>query len=346
MGKVYFLGAGATKAVAANAPQNKDLLTAAFFEASNFVIIKKEIETVKKFIEVVFHRNKTEYPLPEDILGFLDYNIRNKTAIRLYGYDDLVHVRNCIVKIICNVLKKNLSNLDFPEATRNFVRKLAPDDVVISTNYDIVIDNALLQEFANVNYGIELRAAIRPYEYVVSGTRAMRDNSIHVNKGDIKLLKIHGALNWLFCSRCDEVDLTAGVKGAADYLDSNLKIGCLNSNCTQSYEPLLVTPSKFKIYENRILKETWRMAGDAITKASELIFIGYSLPEADIEIRCMILNALNRRVEKPNIILIDKVGGNDEVTRRYRSLFGGKVRPMSCGFVDYVSNLSGYSEIL
>ncbi|MBU1043348.1 MAG: SIR2 family protein [Candidatus Omnitrophica bacterium] len=220
-------------------------------------------------------------------------------------------------------------------ATNVFVRKLAPDDIIISTNYDIVLDNALL-EISNTNYGFRVRKPIFPVSYSDGTLRAGHSPLISINQGKIKLLKIHGSLNWLYCPRCNEVDVTLAEKGIS-YLGKEYRLLCSNTNCTSEYEPLIVTPTRFKMYENRILREIWAMARELISKAEEIVFIGYSLPEADTELKCLLLYGLNEAVQKPKITFVDQPEGSKDI-ESYKKLFG-TVQYLPVGFVEYVNRM-------
>ncbi|TET13060.1 MAG: hypothetical protein E3J82_03560 [Candidatus Thorarchaeota archaeon] len=149
MRKVYFLGAGATKAVARAVPSTKKLLEYAF-QNSGSLEVAEELRETKAFMSQVFHDRK-RLPNLEDILSFIDYSIRVRpSSATHHGVEDLVRLRNNVVKIICAVLEQNLRRLD-SNATEEFADKVDRDDVIISTNYDIVADNALYSGRGNIN---------------------------------------------------------------------------------------------------------------------------------------------------------------------------------------------------
>ena len=112
MSRVFFLGAGATKAVASKCPLNEDLLDIAL-KNTGYEEINDEIRDIKKLIDRVFHENLVKLPKIEDILSFIDYYLRKKTIVlRDYTYEDILDARNYVVRIISAVLKKNLEYLD------------------------------------------------------------------------------------------------------------------------------------------------------------------------------------------------------------------------------------------
>ena len=44
--------------------------------------------------------------------------------------------------------------------------------------------------------------------------------------------------------------------------------------------------------KNRIISEVWSLAEKAVSKAEEIVFIGYSMPADDFEIKSMLLRAI------------------------------------------------------
>jgi hypothetical protein len=77
--------------------------------------------------------------------------------------------------------------------------------VFVSTNYDILIDNALTEEQAN---GISLDCGVefRNFDWPDDWRRPERGSSV-------SLFKPRGSLNWLFCATCDELEITPKEKG-------------------------------------------------------------------------------------------------------------------------------------
>lgn len=336
MSKVYFLGAGATKAVSDNAPLNDEILETALYEPG-FDEILEERKEVKAFIKQVFHDKRDNIPPLGDVLSFIDFNLRRKTiSIKNYYFDDLIRIRNSFIRMIAIVLRNNLKELE-SSATDDFVSKISNSDSIISTNYDIVIDNSLLTIKKNGNYGTKIRENILPVETARERMEAATLADMRLNYGSVKLLKLHGSLNWLYCPKCDEIDITPYKKGVAEYLNKEYEVKCLNPYCTSYYEPLIVTPTKFKIYENRLLNEIWELSRECISRSDEIIFIGYSLPEADTEIRCMILNGINMAEKKPIITFVDIAGGSDYVNN-YKRMFG-EVNYKDIGFISYIEEM-------
>ena len=91
-----------------------------------------------------------------------------------------------------------------------------------------------------------------------------------------------------------------------------------------------------KYYRNPHLSQVWYEAERGLRQAKRVVFIGYSLPDDDVEVVYLLKRTLSRPnppqvtvVEydpDPNRAIFDHAAG-----RRYRSLFGDGVDWHACG---------------
>ncbi|MBI4244230.1 MAG: SIR2 family protein [Planctomycetes bacterium] len=259
--------------------------------------------------------------------------------------EEIKDLRRCLFNLIIQEFKISLEAIE-PKIYEKFIVKVKLIDYsIISTNYDILIDNALTKAIG-LNYGAKVRTTITG-EFKISGLRrpGFYDVGISVNESDKLLLKIHGSLNWLYCPKCDEVDITVYEKGAERTLDGSYY--CFDKKCTCRYEPLLITPTMFKNYENRFIKETWDYAEKELTNAENIVFVGYALKYEDYQIRCLLMNALLNKIENyKKVIVIEKKPENnkekkyiDNVKNKYQELYGDIVEFRPIGFTEYINNL-------
>lgn len=149
----------------------------------------------------------------------------------------------------------------------NFHRRLASGlhsgDSIISFNYDCIIDEALKREsgkswHADNGYAVHVRGgADRWHDH--SGRGRIANNSI-------KLLKVHGSLNW----RRDE-----GANQVALREDPYEKQG--------RGEGEVVPPVWDKsISGDPVISDVWKAARNALRKGPVLVVVGYSVPETDL----------------------------------------------------------------
>lgn len=338
---VYFLGAGATKAVTQNAPLNKDLVKKALSDFQT----TPEAERLNNFIETLFPWEKRI--IDNQIWNLLDYIIQEgKSPCFEYNLEQIVALRKDLLSLVIQEFQKSLGSID-TEAYQKFVDKIKQTkSAIISTNYDIIIDNALLTVVKNYNYGVKIRKIVTGEFGEDEGLRRPRryPPMVSMNSGTISLLKIHGSLNWLYCPKCDEVDVSFGEKGVIKTLKG---LYCSNKNCTKKYEALLITPTMFKNYENRILKETWECAEKELAEAKELVFIGYALKDEDYQIRCLLMKAMLSKMDPyEKITVVERNPENaaekkyvEHLNIKYNELYGD-VDFQAIGFKEYVERLT------
>ncbi len=345
---VFFLGAGATRDVISSAPVNKDLVKKALEDFGN----TPEGISVWSFIGNLF-TGRNLPPVDNQIWNLLDFIVQEgKSPSSSYNLEQISEIRNNLLTLIIKEFKKSLNPQLIPHDTyKDFVNVIVDSESsIISTNYDIFIDNALTGHQC-FNYGVKIRVAVAELESnrKISGfKRPSRSGETRINTGKIKLLKIHGSLNWLYCNKCNEVDIAIGEKLDADALK---ELYCSYEHCTNRYEPLLVTPTMFKDYENRIIKESWIHAEKELKAADNLIFIGYALKDEDYQIRCLLMKALLNKPEGyKKVIVIDKKPEDDEerqllkenVENKYRNLYGDIVKFELIRFAEFVKTIRNF----
>jgi hypothetical protein len=224
---------------------------------------------------------------------------------------------------------------------------------IISLNWDILLDNAInsaLQERDPVIEGDYDPFGVVDYCCYISSVDAgdMRIRSGLWSLGcrgyNVKLLKLHGSMNWLQCPNCQRLFVQFGLK--EEILD---RVG---NTCCRHYEksgyenPLagsLVMPTFLKDLTNFQVKLVWQNAGVELMEARHLVFIGYSLPNADFEFRQLLSRMVHRDA---TIEVVLYKGTSDEAIRRYeteeeryRQFFGDRqITFHSNGVTDFVGN--------
>ena len=171
---------------------------------------------------------------------------------------------------------------------------------VISTNWDILLDNSIYSYIlehghdAVVDYCCYISSRDEQDESIKPGLEKLGQGGFNV-----KLLKLHGSLNWLQCPRCMRLYARFFRKdGVLDY--SNLE-SC--RHCDRNFPEErdnhklasnLIMPTFIKDLTNPQYKIIWQNAGIEISEADKLVFIGYSLPNADFEMR-QLLSRMTRK---------------------------------------------------
>ena len=319
MKTVYVLGAGATRAVAPKVPLTADLLPG---------ILQSADQAICRFLYDFYRFNSIdELPPVEDVLTQIDFAIdENRPLSPNYSVEYMRRLRENLIYNICEIVRGG-KDINFDAATgmvEGFIRALPQDDCIVSLNYDLVTDTAIRRaaDWKYVNYGYPVRQA-------VSHTQT----ASHMDEFAPTLMyKLHGSLNWLFCPLCRAVDIVDGHLSGEHYIYSSQQQKVEHcSVCGVPYEPVIITPSFLKSYENLYITYMWRQAEQQLAEADQIVFVGYSMPDADMILRCMFRRAYFTHMQvhgqKSAIKVIDYAPNYDPATpndvyTRYKRLFG------------------------
>ena len=344
MGKVYVLGAGISKAINPCAPLNWELLPQALLAFPR----DSRIIKLRDFISDFYREGKpidnvANLPPIEDIFTQLDFALAEKRPFSAkYDLTAIQELRDALVYAICKILERALhsSHPGSRPITLDFARQFTHNDTVISLNYDLIIDNGILRNDHTVDYGIPIRDEKRGLY-------------------SVRLLKLHGSLNWLYCPTCHALDVKDMMKKVL-YVFTHPHLKC--PVCNGRYEPILITPTFLKSYGNEFISPIWKHAENALIQAHHIVFIGYSLSDSDNVIRNLISRSLyiNREMNghHPVIEVIERdpngiddcPGGiaipdaekyQDKTHERYSRLFGkDNVEYRPIGFQAYMDEIN------
>lgn len=336
---VFFFGAGASKA-------ERGLLTSELLlESLKEPNVKSEFRSIiEQFLNDLFKvrsiediRSTSQLPSYEEILTLVDVALLKQEEFSYYwNRTKLLELREALVYCIAKILKIKLQPREeenpTPQYHRLFVqnilnerRQIDPSDYsFISLNYDILLDYALIDLYPrwHVDYGISFRKFHEP----------------HPDQG-IKLLKLHGSLNWMFCPVCNTMKLN--LKGKIADIVISEEIPCDLDDAAQ--RPVIIPPTWLKVYDNAYLVKIWLEAEHTLRRANEVFFIGYSLPESDIHVRYLLKKSLFRKDTPPRIVVITSPRNKEgsDLHRRYERFFG-VVEYHPVGFESFSSDVEKY----
>jgi hypothetical protein len=236
-----------------------------------------------------------------------------------------------------------------PSPYAELLEKLFPEDgweqalrrhKLVTFNYDINLDRCLLN----------LRDAIRvdlDYGIPLANSRShgAPDFNPPTPGQSVLLLRMHGALNWLRCMACLSCFTT--VDRHAHAKEANVCWSCGRNRL----EYILVYPSYLRTYTDPLIQLTWGRCQEELVRAERWVFIGYSLPTADVHFRELLRDCLRIREArdmKTSVVLVGK-GPKDtqafvEQLATYKRLFETSPaellvwEPTDQGFSDFVKD--------
>lgn len=267
---VYVVGAGLSAGL--GFPTLNGLLPALWSRLEK-AKIASNVADVIRFHHPNFNPSRYEtYPTIEQLLSEVQANadLFNSTRPAVGGFtsEELDKRRSELLFEIATwfheIKKKALKSK--PHWLRSLVDTMKSENaVVISFNWDLVLDELLFGELLDkASYGFDRR-----------------------KKGP-RLIKPHGSLNWYKQDAAEPLKtkkkfhiVGSGKSGAWAFRPLRAPV----SNRGRRYMPLIVPPTYTKQFEGPLFQRLWQETVRALSTATEVRFIGYSLAEADFHAR-------------------------------------------------------------
>lgn len=286
-----------------------------------------------------------------DVLSALDILLAEQSSIgsakdskRALKGSTLLRARSQIVQAIAQGFRRlhqvrTDQNEESPMVVEDFIRSISGSDVLITTNWDILLDCARNRRFGTTegDYGSDPKL-----EHDKRSKKQFWADPVHIALKDAgykkpkyepkeddrpKLFKLHGSLNWLYCPRCTLLYIyVENVKAHQGHPSGTVKRKgkTWQCECKAGLDAVLVTPTFVKSYRNRHLLNIWSSAQRALAASDRWVFVGYSLPDDDIHIKTLLLKAKRMRFDAGKSVRVAVVTerSKPEIEFRFRRLFG------------------------
>jgi hypothetical protein len=335
-GTVIFLGAGATKSV--EGPLTNEILKKMLYPEldPNLPGRASPPPLLSEFVEKLFHVNSTtpveQFPSLPLLMSLIDTALDRRQAFHPdWDRLKLSELRQAIeigmFDLLEAVLKRAPTNNHYRLLDKIYSNHALP--CVVSTNYDLIIDAALMW----FSEGRTPDGSLPEYHI------GFRTPFYEMSKGKRfgTLLKLHGSLNWLHCRTCQRMEIGPSVSRLyvkvlqrllADVAQSYTPAGEKCPSCGTGLRQLMIAPTHFKDYRNPHLAQVWYEAERVLREADKVIFVGYSLPDDDVEVVYLLKRSLAHLTpDKITVVEFDRDDPQRKlcdhaVGRRYRTLFG------------------------
>jgi NAD-dependent SIR2 family protein deacetylase len=254
----------------------------------------------------------------EDIYTMVDTAILRQRNIGIFNPSSLFKIRESLDRLILYIINKDISHEDIKKYGDKVSQLIGTWDTdFISLNWDYLLERVLIDLGHRIDYGVPLK---RTYKHTKNSSRVL-------------VLKPHGSLNWRLCPICESIyvfmehenifqcttcrKIYKSKRGVIEVLQT------LDLNFDQGLLPLLVSPTFLKAHSLPQLNTIMQKMYSVLTKADELIFIGYSLPISDHDIRDLLIKSysIKRKVVVDVILKPSSETEKAELVRHYNSIF-------------------------
>lgn len=283
---VYVIGAGFSAGL--GYPVTKSLLVEVWNR-----LPKASQEQLRKIIE--FHHpafrleRSTSFPDIEQLLTEMVVNDQMLTASRpaigRFTREKLENTRQALLVSIAEWFHEIHESAVKKDWLKKIVAKFKRENAaIISFNWDLILDDLLLNmDVSDRSYGI----------------------GNDLESGPL-LLKPHGSLNWYGGRQLRHVPKSK-VTTIYDHNDEDQCVHAfrrprkIKSKSGKHYNPLIIPPTHFKDFTPQIFQRLWNTCTEVLSTPERLIFLGYSLPTADLQaqfiFRCGFYNQTHGRIK-------------------------------------------------
>lgn len=284
---VYVVGAGFSAGL--GYPQTKTLLIDVWDRLDSSS--QGQLRKIIKFHHPSFRsRRKTSFPDIEPLLTEIQVNLDLFDASRPseggFTKKKLIGARKELLTTIADWFHELFKKADKTSWLSKFIKQIQNENAaIVSFNWDLVLDQLLFKDQLNdETYGL----------------------SDELSTGPI-LLKPHGSLNWYEAQQIPNVDSSKRTvifpnENEVERIEVFRRPRAIRSGSGQKYTPLIVPPTYLKDFNRPIFRQIWNRCTDVLSTPKRLVFLGYSLPAADLHaqfiFRCGFYNQIEGRLKE------------------------------------------------
>jgi len=206
--------------------------------------------------------------------------------------------RNSALRLLTDFMANKSKEAENSSLLHKFVGNLKNGDVIITFNWDTLIERSLLAQSKKINFNARDEEAI-------------------------SVLKLHGSLNWVDIPEGMALKHPESVRTLGDKVVYTPDYKYYDIWDVLDSPPLIVPPGLSKrVMSNHIFKDIWNEAFQSLSSADSVTFIGYSIPRDDIQARSLLTlgwySRTHDRTKDPiKYMLIDP---NPEICGHYASI--------------------------
>ncbi len=345
---LFVLGAGASHPD--GVPLQKHILPS-ILSTDRKEIAESEIgKEFTKFFYSNFKSSPTSFPELEAVFGFLDYFIQqNESLNQTYSVAKIRQIKEYLIKLIHYII-----DFQVEERSRYYhlfwesVHRLNRNTSFITLNYDTLMEQAfefLFKKSCYIDYCInfmnyEKSDKFKPFNYWINPREpvSLKDGEEAVS---YKLIKVHGSLNWKYCNCCNQtlltpwdrsIDLNEGKFVGYTYPDNQMYEYKCPLDGTE-FQTLIMPPSFVKPLYQLVISQLLNEASKEIRIAKRIVFVGYSLSNADIHIKAIFKKNLLKDTE----VIVVNPRKKEGLELNYRAL-APNAEFIFCTFEDMVQD--------
>lgn len=320
--KVFFLGAGFSKAINKSYPLMKDLS----------LLVKDKIGQFKPVLDTYYDTEIADAMKNniENLLTYLSSNFPFKNDVQQAMN---VALYKAIVKILSDFFIEKSSECFADEVwfrkLDSFADFVVNNNVnIITLNYDVLLESIIETAFLRNEFDIDIHECYK-YPFVWMGHRYRMTSKTEIHEDEffkcnsrtipfpierqnkiLSILKLHGSANWFW----------GGINPTDPIYYKNWSFDT-TKEIDYGLIPYIIPPvlDKNSFYNHIALKYLWGEAHKLLENADEIYIVGFSFPQTDLAVRFLFQSAL--RKSSAQIYVINSAS-RDKLKENYEQAFG------------------------
>lgn len=255
----------------------------------------------------------------EDVFTSFDKTYQSKEYFHKYSSQYVDEIKESITRLFVYYFSKRCKDHTYGESDYisffTFLKKYTPNATIISTNWDVLTETYLAKQ--KLVYDLSLND-----EYYTKDKKGTPNPT-----KTIKLIKIHGSINWFRCLNCGKINIVNSDDCGNYLFDDKSQETCKSCKAIKEADVLLqsqiITPTMMKSLNSQLYTNLWASAREELRKANHIYFIGYSLPIADFDFRYMLHQSISSKA-KIDVILYHDDDPNQTTKSKLKDLLPEK----------------------
>lgn len=292
--RVFFLGAGFSKAIDNDYPLMKELtreIEVKISESSVAGHYNEIPEIIKNNVESLLTYLSKDFPWKSDTMKY-----ENRAL-----YEEIIKL---ISQYFSNLAKESIEQTpinSFGEKLSEYVCGHLDDCNFITLNYDLLLEVTLLGSLKKINSSVDFSDFYKyPMGWIGSrnqdGKFGFSSYEEECKPNIPAILKLHGSANWFWAgiNPSDVIYYRNWNRNEKDNIDMGLR-------------PYIIPPvmDKNAFYNHVVIHALWQQAEKLLKEADEICIIGFSFPQTDLSVKYLFQSALKDSTAKIYVVNAD-----------------------------------------
>lgn len=271
---------------------------------------------LKNLLRMICHLYRLRYDhdlrfLESDSLSDLEGVMTNlalqETLFGSKGLQALISSRDTLRELIAFTIEVSLQGPTC-DLHKQLVSLIKPEDVIVSTNYDLILDDALRtkKRLDDSSYAL-------PFSRVHDGNDWKKPEE---SSGSFEFLKLHGSTNWARCIECSTILRTTKYNTFRPLAS----LECPRCQRTSGLVRLIIPPIQSKEYNDEPYRFLWLQAARKIEDVERVVVLGYRFSPNDMAVEAL-LHRISAR--SPAFEIMNNTKDREAITGRIRRIFPG-----------------------